>query len=82
MIEEFNGLSFLMFEEFDRSFLIRAYLIERECVYLPYNNNLTDGTEVKCQEKENRKQPFLQLMRKRNLKIVKALLFIQVELLQ
>ena len=28
MIEEFNGLSFLMFEEFDGSFLI-----ERECVY-------------------------------------------------
>ena len=33
MIEEFNGLSFLMCEEFDGWFLIRAFLIERDCVY-------------------------------------------------
>ena len=31
--EKFNGLMFLMIEEFDGSFLIRAFLIERECVY-------------------------------------------------
>ena len=31
--EKFNGLLFLMIEEFDGSFLIRAFLIERECVY-------------------------------------------------
>ena len=30
--EKFNGLMFLMIEEFDGSFLIRAFLIERECV--------------------------------------------------
>ena len=30
--EKFNGLLFLMIEEFDGSFLIRAFLIERECV--------------------------------------------------
>ena len=37
--ENFNGLLFLMIEEFYgssliRAFLIRAFLIERECVYL------------------------------------------------
>ena len=31
--ENFNGLLFLMIEEFDGSFLIRAFLIERECLY-------------------------------------------------
>ena len=31
--EKFNGLLFLMIEEFDGSFLIRVFLIERECVY-------------------------------------------------
>ena len=31
--EKFNGSLFLMIEEFDGSFLIRAFLIERECVY-------------------------------------------------
>ena len=31
--EKFNGLLFLMIEEFDGSFLIRAFLIEKECVY-------------------------------------------------
>ena len=31
--EKFNGLMFLMIEEFDGSFLIRVFLIERECVY-------------------------------------------------
>ena len=30
--EKFNGLLFLMIEEFDGSFLIRAFLIERDCV--------------------------------------------------
>ena len=39
-------------------------------------------TEVKCQKKENRNQPFVQVMRKRNLKIVEAVLFIPVKLLQ
>ena len=29
----FNGLLFLMIEEFDKSFLLRAFLIERDCVY-------------------------------------------------
>ena len=29
--ENFNGLLFLMIEEFDGSFLIRVFLIEREC---------------------------------------------------
>ena len=33
MIEEFNGLLFLMFEEFDGLFLIRAFLVERGCMY-------------------------------------------------
>ena len=31
--ENFNGLLFLIIEEFDGSFLIRGFLIERECVY-------------------------------------------------
>ena len=31
--QKFNGLLFLMIEEFDGSFLIRVFLIERECVY-------------------------------------------------
>ena len=29
--EKFNGLLFLMIEEFDGSILVRAFLIEREC---------------------------------------------------
>jgi hypothetical protein len=32
--EKFNGLLFLIIEEFDGSFLMAAFLIERECVYL------------------------------------------------
>ena len=32
-IEKFNGLFFLMIEEFDGSFLVRAFFIERDCVY-------------------------------------------------
>ena len=31
--EKFNGLLFLMIEDFDGSFLIRAFLIEWDCVY-------------------------------------------------
>ena len=34
--EKFNGLLFLMIEEFDGSFLIRAFLIERDCVYYQF----------------------------------------------
>ena len=33
MIENFNGSWFLMIKEFDGSFLIRAFLIERDFVY-------------------------------------------------
>ena len=33
MIKKFNGSSFLMIEVFDGSFLVRAVLIERDCVY-------------------------------------------------
>ena len=31
---KFNGLLFLMIEEFDGSFLLTAFLIERDCVYV------------------------------------------------
>ena len=33
MIEKFNGSWFLMIEEFDGWFLIRAFLTERDCMY-------------------------------------------------
>ena len=39
--EKFNGLMFLMIEAFDGSFLIRAFLIERECVYAICNTQFT-----------------------------------------
>ena len=32
MFEKFNGSLFLTIEEFNGSFLIRAFLIERDCV--------------------------------------------------
>jgi hypothetical protein len=39
MIERFNGSLFLIIEEFDGTFLLRAFLIERDCVYKePFNN--------------------------------------------
>ena len=34
---KFNGLLFLMIEEFDGSFLLTAFLIERDCVYICVN---------------------------------------------
>ena len=34
MIEKFNGSWFLMMQEFDGLYLIRAFLIEMDCVYL------------------------------------------------
>ena len=33
MVVKFNGLSFLMIGEFDGSLLMRAFLVERDCVF-------------------------------------------------
>ena len=54
--EKFNGLLFLMIEEFDGSFLIRAFLIERECVYnfnsfQGISHFMSNKTVVFCQRK-------------------------------
>ena len=46
MIENFNGSWFLMIEEFDGSFLIRAFLIERECVYLVKLKHITGFSKL------------------------------------
>ena len=37
MIERFNGSLFLMIEEFDGWLILRAFLIERDCVYVLQN---------------------------------------------
>ena len=48
-LENFNGLLFLMIEEFDGSFLIRAFLIVRECVYIAMycNGSIFNETDFK-----------------------------------
>ena len=51
MIGKFNGSLFLMIEEFDGSFLIRAFLIERECVYLKVCSKFCNFVKFKRPQK-------------------------------
>ena len=48
---QWNGSWFLMVEEFDGSFLIRAFLIERECVYHKELKFITD--DIFCSSFKN-----------------------------